>query len=241
MDMLLDILAKTDALFWPCRSKDTEARRAIAELRTEYRELGLAWRVGGDSATRQAKLRELEALAETGRLVIARTPGRQSVFVKLPDAVDTELRRQVCLADYDAAWGLLGWIKSEADAGRCYVFGKRWVRETHLAEVEYGSPDTGGTLGFYAECMLPLLVRGLAVSNADSQGRVWYALTPAGEPLAAEAIETNQHLCTDGPEPEGDARQAYLEATERELSWLENQTPRNSREIGPIPMPKAAF
>jgi hypothetical protein len=50
-------------------------------------------------------------------------------------------------------------------------------------------------------------------------------------------VKKNQHLCTDGLKPEGDARQAYLEATERELGWLESQTPRNPRKIGPIPMP----
>ncbi len=234
--MLLNILARTDAIFWPCRTQDLEVRRAIAELRDEYRELGLAWRVGGDSTARQARLREIDALAEAGRLSVTRTPGRQFVYVKIPDAVDTELRRQACLADYDAALGLLGWIKSEADAGRCYTLaGRVWVRESHLAGVEYGGPDMGRILGGYAECMLPLLVRALAESNADCQGRVWYTLTPEGEPLAADMIEADRHPAR--LQPDADARAAYLQATQRERAWLEGRTPRDSRRIGPIPLP----
>lgn len=236
--MLLNILARADALFWPCRTQNMEARRAIAELRDEYRELGLAWRVGGDSTARQAKLRELDALAEAGRLCATRTPGRQSVYVKLPDAVDNELRRQACLADYDAAVGLLGWIKSEIDAGGCYTLaGRAWVREPHLAGVEYGGPDVGRILGGYAECMLPLLVRGLADSNADCQGRVWYALTPEGEPLAEAMIEACRMPAISDPD-DADARKTYLQSTQRERSWLEDRTPREPRGIGPIPMPE---
>ncbi len=234
--MLLDVLAKVDALFWPCRFAGDEARQAVAELRAEYRELGLVWRVGGDAAARQAGLRELDALAAAGRLIVTRTPGRQSVFVRLPAAVDTELRRQVCLADYDAALGLLGWLGSEIDAGHGLGHGGRtWVRETRLAGVEYGGPDCGRILGAQAECMLPLLVRGLADSNADSLGRVWYALEPAGEPLAAEMIEADRHPAR--LEPDAGARRGYLATMDWALARLEGLRARNAREIGPVPMP----
>jgi len=236
--MLLEVLAKTDAVFWPCRMKDLDARRAIEEMRVDFRELGLAWRVGGASSTRQAGLRELDALAAEGRLLVTRAPGRQAAYVKLPDAVDTELRRQACQADYENALPLLGWLQSEIGRGQCYDHcGRTWVRETHLTGQEYDSPDVGRILSAYAEYMLPLLVRGLVESNADCDGRVWYALTPAGEPLARQQYEGGEPRLSLPLEYDEGTRAAYLAATEPERNRLEGCSPRNQAEIAPIPLP----
>jgi hypothetical protein len=232
--MLIDILARIDALYWPFRG-DLDARRAVYELRQDYRELGLSWRIGGDAAARQAKLRELDAMAGAGRISVVRAPGHKSAFVKLTDAVDTELRRLACLADYQASLHLLGCLKEEIAAGRCFSHcGQTWVRETHLAGIAYGEPDTGRILGAYAEYMLPLLVRGLAESNADIQGRVWYTLTPAGEAIAPSWQEA-ESLPLRGYDPA--ARKRYLTATRRERGRLADCTPRNPQDIEPIPLP----
>lgn len=234
--MLISILAKVDALFWPYRGADPDARRAVAELRAEYRDIGLPWRTPGDAAARTAAIRELDAMGEAGRLVVTRTPGRVAVFVKLPDAVDTELRRMATLADYAGALPLLGWIRHEISKGRCVSHGgQTWVRETDLAGVEYGQPGAGKVLGMYAEYLLPLLVRGLVDSNADGAGRVWYALTPAGDTLAADQLGPETPSLPLEPDPA--ARDAYLLATRADRAALDSLKPRDAGEIGPIPMP----
>lgn len=226
----LKILAETDALFWPRRSMVNRA--AIEQARDFYHEAGLILRGGGEVNTRQRLHRQLDALEAAGEILVSKQPGANAVCVKLTPEAESELRKACCMTTYDSVFPVL---KDILQAGRkkANVYGA-WIRETALTGTPYGEPDATGRCSRLAEWFLPLLLRGLVKSNADSQRHVWYMLTDEGEKLAktigkqkGDSIDLD--TWTD--------REEYLQmfyAAEKALDALK---PRDERDIGPIPIP----
>ena len=230
--MILDILAKTDALFAPARTLGP--RPASYQLQRDYRQHGgLTWHAAGDAATRQRLVREAEQLAEDGKLVMVKSG--TAFRVRLTDQAEDDLRRRCCVAGLQAALPLLATIRDHLDAGRGYGHGgRRWLRETTLAGMTYGDPDSGPLLGLLEEAALPLLSRGLLLANCDHAGRCWFTITDDGERAAedTDAGEPQHH------QPQAKARREYLHSFHSERDRLARTPARDPREIGPVPLPE---
>jgi hypothetical protein len=116
-----------------------------------------------------------------------------------------------------------------------------WHRETHVAMCEYGQPDTREKLADLQEQLLPALVKGLVVSAADCERRVWYALTQSGVRVAEERTRRPSTQPTK-PVAEMDSTDQvfYRQQAEREKAALRSGEPSNTSDIGMVPMPVAA-
>jgi len=102
----------------------------------------------------------------------------------------------------------------------------RWISERGLAGIDYGGDTSEFVL--VESLLLPSLVSGRAESLADSAGRVWYRLADAGPPPDESAPDV---------EPCDDLRTFYDAEIRRYLHEFTTTKPRNTFEIGPIPMP----
>lgn len=230
--MLTTFLARIDALHAPAR--DLGPRATLHQLRDDFhRHNGLTWHAAGDAATRQRLIREAEAEAEAGRLVM--TKAGSAFRVRLTDTAEEDLRCRCCVSTYAQARGLLGLLRDALDAGHGFEHtGRTWLRETRLCGVGYCDSDAGQVLGLLEEATLPLLTRDLLLANCDRAGRCWFALTAAGM-HAAQGIAAGE---PQHHQPQAKARREYLKAFNAERERLTRTPPPNPREIGPIPLPE---
>ncbi len=242
-EQLLTILAKTDAVFWPIRKHDVPGRVLFYERRWAFPTAGVTWASGAVSeAGRKAAQRDLEALL-SAKLVKTYNPrGGRTLGVRLTEAADDTMRRMIGLATYADSLPFLDELYCRLDDGDgCNFLGRPWTSEESLTGVRWGDNDNRGYYVLLTEDLYPLLWRGLVESNASIQGHVWYGLTAAGYELARERAEDGQASRDYPPPPpaEGDeeAFDFYHDARMQDVKALEAGEPRDSRELGAIPMP----
>jgi hypothetical protein len=242
-ELLLTILAKTDAVFWPIRKHDVPGRVLFYERRWAFPTAGVPWASGAVSeAGRKAAQRELEGL-QSARLVKTYNPrGGRTLGVRLTEGADDAMRRMIGLATYADSLPFLDELyRRLADGDGCNFLGRPWTSEESLTGVRWGDNDNRGYYVLLTQDLYPLLWRGLAESNASSQGHVWYGLTAAGYELARERDEDEQASREYPPPPpeEGDeeAFDFYHDARIEDVKTLEAGSPKDPREIGQIPMP----
>jgi hypothetical protein len=114
-----------------------------------------------------------------------------------------------------------------------------WICELLLAGMDnYPSPWTTAAADALKDVefrALPMLVSGLLVSHSDTFGRTYYAVTLAGW----KAIDDPPPIPDDPEdiEPEHDLCQLYADTMRAALARLGVAAPRDTREIGPIPLP----
>jgi hypothetical protein len=253
--ILLTILAKTDAFFWPIRNHQVPGRVLFYERRRDFLSSGIPWRSGATSErARKGSQRELEALAAGGLVTLYNPRGGRVCGVRLTPVTDDTLRRQIGLADYAAALPGLDELYRRRDdpegfdglgcglpAGRRgREAGLPWTSEESLTGIRWGDNEKRQAYCLLTEKFFPLLWRGLVKSNASVQGHVWYGLTTAGYELAQQRAASGQATAKfPPPVPDGDpdAYEFYHAARIREVRAIEAGRPENASELGDIPLP----
>ena len=242
--VLVSVLAATDALWLPNRHPGNRERDATVNLRRrDFPKYGVPWNSskiipGANEAARKEIQREVETQATYGLLVQARRAERTQAL-RLTERGAAYARFIVGLPLTDAL-PILDRLWDMRDDPRGTDFLNRpWAPETALTGSSWGSP---GADEAFAECetmLLPALAEGLVISNCSLQGHGWYSLTPLGAKLAKERIEEGER---GGPRtmPDGARKEAaefYLERIEAELALLGVPPLESGGELGLIPMP----
>jgi len=237
--VLAHILGRTDAAFAPWRSWGEGGDHGPAEAyrwrRAHLAGDGIAWTSPGDTdEQRRDAIQALNELA-SAELVRTRRGASKIVGASLTDAGDTLARELVGLPASAPLADLLDEFEGLARIG--YVAdlgdGMPWVPEWALAGQDPHWRGAKGREGraqlvWVEECMLPLLVRGLAERGTDIHGRAWYRLV--GD--RPEVLEP-----TEPAEQSADARAAYYESFEAAQRRLMAAPRGHDGEIGELPLP----
>ena len=176
--MLVELLARADALFWPGREKfDMSQAQVRSERRAAYRETGLAMIGGGDAASRQAFGRLLGDLEQSGLVTISR--GKRREGVKLSPAGDAITRRLCGVATVLDAWPLLA-VAVETSA----AWGAGgWPEHIGVGIEEFsGSAQENESLQNMRQMLVPLLPVAYVSCSGDGDypRKYWMSATEAG-------------------------------------------------------------
>lgn len=234
-ELLIRLLAETDAAFCPMRLWSRPIPSVIYERRRDFHAFGLPWRSGGsDEPERRRLSRTLQALVDA-RLAVAHRPrGLKTLFSRLTDGGDETARRLARLPGIDAAVASLGALValqdhpwSAAGDGGCAA-----IPETLLTGCDYGADGVKEALLTVEVMALPALCRGWIESNSDLAGHVYYWPTERG--LAALSSPPSIELVRRRPSKHGAA--LYDSELVRAREALFASEPRTPREIGYLPL-----
>jgi hypothetical protein len=234
--ILLAVLAATDAVFLPDRDPLAHPRQAVIyERRRAFVHGGVPWaseRVlpGLDDAARKQVQRSLDELALVGLVLTYQPKGAKTLGVRLSDSGDARARALVGLPTLHDALGILAQL---AELERHDATCGTWLPETALAGVRWGDHANRHRFVEVEDRLLPALVRGWAESNCSVRGHCWYATTHAGRERLSQAVVPT----TESPPSTDLARREYCHRVRQELLALAAAKPECEREIGEIPMP----
>ena len=236
--ILIAILAATDAIFLPDRAPQSSPRhQVICERRANFPTHGVPWASekaghGLDEAGRKQAQRALEGLVARGLAHTVQPKMAKTLGVKLTELGDRELRSMVGLPSLDDAITTLKRIAACETA--CQQIGMRWIPETALTDARWGYDERRQEFVKLEERLLPALACGLVTSNCSIYGHCWYALTKAGERLLAKVRPNSEPAKRAFSE---DAKREYYYRIHEELALLAATKPDIDREIGDVPMP----
>ncbi|HQL54433.1 MAG TPA: hypothetical protein PLQ87_06980 [Phycisphaerae bacterium] len=236
--ILVQVLADTDAFWIPSRTWNRPRPTNVYFARRAFAKGGVPWESGGATeADRKATQRALEALAKSGAVKVRRPHRVKTLAVKLADAAEAETRKLVGLPGMYSAWlSACEVARHSKRYPQIELMTDLWVSERKLIG-ERPPDEYRREAVLVEEMMLPALVRNYVGSCADRDGRVYYALTPAGwDWLDAGDAPPADDL--DG-EPDRDARAFYYERVRAALDRLDTADPPDQKEIGGIPLPVA--
>ncbi len=215
-ELLIDILAATDAIFAPLRQADwkSENARSIFQRAQRFFSCGVHWTSGGTSAKRKASFNQIARLSAESRLELFPPHG-----LRLTDQAEWNARSLCGLPGLDASLKLVDRIEKA---------GGFRVEENTLARTEYGRPGVTEKLVAIEYQAAPALARGWLVAESNRSGHVAYSChrSPAANRVGAEL-----------PASDPEMRKRY-EAKFREFRHeLRFAEPLDDRDIAPIPLP----
>jgi len=237
--ILLTILSKSDALFMPLRG-DCFRRTPTWERRQLFADSGIEWPcVDRTPAGRQAARREAGKLQAGGDVQILGAASSK-LRVRLTPAADDAMRFSIGLNDYAAS---LSWLdelyRLRADADGFDDGAFSWTSEAVLTGTAWGRDSERWRYVALSEAVMPVLHRGLVISNCSTQGHCWYSLTPTGLQLAEERAESG--LAVETPMradiTDMELYVLYDDARRSEIERLGKVPKFDPREISPIPLP----
>lgn len=170
-NLLVGVLAQTDALHEPLRDWSSPCRNAavLARRQTYFHE-GLPYSLGGgDAAERQRAVRLADALENENRAIFHRNDGVRVAW-RLADAEQFKLRSMCLLTGEREMLRAMAGLLDNATTAITDP-----IAESTLAGEEVKSRHL-----LVEECFLPALSLGLVTSSSDAAGRVYYSLSPAG-------------------------------------------------------------
>lgn len=225
--MLVSILARRDALFWPWRWQ-IGSNFPLPEIRRRQKEylagqVGIAAKADGRDAWKDAHAAR-QNLVACGHITATHSSGQvQSTFLTpLGEAYARALVGDR-LHTFEQAKPVLFWLRELSTQTPV-----RAVRESVLFCRELvGDPADWEEL---TDMILPLLTCGVVKADTDTQGRAAYTPTDTPEPTEAEVSVS--------VDPEADA--IYLAAYQSERTVLATATPRDGSEIC-IPLPATGW
>jgi hypothetical protein len=226
--ILIKQLALVDALFEPLRDPSAKYWAPVHVLRRRYHEGGLPWRAGGSKDHQLA----LDEMVKCG--LIARrkgTGGAKTVAVRLTDS------------GFVASWAFLG-VEANTPLvvlGEVIRLGgsKHWVPETSFNDGRGWGDGCEGELRLVATFHRPALAVGWIESHVDTQRHVGYRATPRGLKVHRNPPALFAEAAGPPEEPDEATLQAYIQAYQEALGWLNAQTDVSvgeRSEIGPIPL-----
>lgn len=234
--VLIDLLARTDALFSPITDWSVLGRVAgITEARADYRRRGFPYRAGGDPRRRKLLERLADRWERAGLVAFHREGERRASRRLTPTGY--ELARWWALASgrreaLAVAAGLLDQLAAGA------VYRARWVPLWSL--VGWWGDTTGettrGRVMTVLEAAEPLLSLGLAESWSDMHGMIWLSVPDpdALNKFAAEPWEPPRVTIADEPRWQR-ASDAHDRACDRARRWVASL--RGDPRHVPIPFP----
>ena len=237
--IVLAVLASTDAVFLPDRDPSARPRHAVISTRRwSFSNAGVPWSSekvisGLDEAGRKQVQRALDELVARDHVVSFQPQASKTLGVQLSDAGDRYARALAGLPDVAESLAVVGRLAQlENDPAACRFLGRTWLPETLLAGVAWGENDRREVFVELEEKLLPALVRGWAQSNCSVHGHGWYCLRPAGHEALGRPLPP-----AELPVRSNAARGQYYYRVNQELLGLAAGRPESEREIGEIPMP----
>ena len=229
--VLLEILARTDAIFWPGREKFDMAKEQVRhERRAAYRETGLAVTGGGDAAARQQFGRLLGELERAGLVTITRSKRREGV--KLSAAGDAITRRLCGVATVLDAWPLLA-VAVETSA----AWGAGgWPEHIGVGIEEFtGSAEENESLQNMRQFLIPLLPLDYVSCSGDGDypRKFWMSATEAGR-AALQAGPPDD--APPGVEYDEEAAEFYNREWDRYTAELDAAEPERPQDLV-LPVP----
>lgn len=178
--LLVQLLGRLDALFWPHRSHDGSYRAEVRRLQVEYLNGvgGLVARASGETNWKSSHFARTELIA--AGLCTALESGGQVVSLRLTPQGISDARGMVGSRLHDVATcvPLLDRLRDQG-----------WVSESKLFQIDLvGNPSEWERL---IDFMLPLLRAGLIESNSDTIGRCSFRMVDGVEiPVEPPSIRT---------------------------------------------------
>lgn len=216
--LLVGILGRRDALFWPWRFSPHSCP-PFPEIRQRQREYlagtsGVSARADGRSQWKSAhEIRQRLAAAGMLRAVGANGETVSVILTSRGEAVARALvGDRLFTVERARAWRVMLQILTEAHGAP--------IRESVL----FGHPCTGSPTDWesHVEPMLPLLAAGLVVADSDTVGRALFTLVDGVELPEAVAVDV---------QPEDGFDEIYLVAFNNERAVLAAAEPRDPSEI----------
>ncbi len=236
--ILVHVLADTDAVWIPSRTWNRPRPTNVYFARLAFAKGGVPWESGGATeADRKAAQRTLETLAKSGAVRVRRPHRVKTLAVKLSDAAEADARRLVGLPGLYSAWlSVQELARHSKRPGAAALLTDVWVSERKL--IGDWEPDEYRREAVLVEDMLlPALLRNYVGSCSDRDGRVSYALTPAGWAWL-DAAEQPPADDLNG-QPDRAAATFYYDRVRAGLDRLDTAAPPDPKEIGGIPLPVA--
>jgi hypothetical protein len=236
--VLLTILAATDAAWLPMRTWTPPVPANTYFARRDFSRQGVPWVSGAASeADRKEAQRLVETLAGQGVVQLFRPRRLKTLGVRLTDEGEGLARRLCGLPGLEIARSALAEVvrlSSERQKG-C-------VSEAALAGVAWSHPRSGKILARLEDQVLPGLIRGWLESNADIIGHVYYRATDIGRRAAIESPAGEwSRVSPQNEAPRDDGAKErygfYLERLDAALARLRTAEPQDQREIGLLPLP----
>lgn len=189
-EMLVSLLGKLDALFWPCRFADASWLPSLIELRRNYlsRAQGLGASAEGREAWKAAHRHRSELIKQG--YAIAVTSSSQVTGLRLTPIGEVTARHLLDIPTRAAA----PWMQERLSGGFRYL-NRQWVSESELYRLGelHGDSSQWDRL---TEFVAPWLTCGAVDCRADLRGRVYYSwneidIEPEPEPVSSlpEVIE----------------------------------------------------
>ncbi len=209
--ILIQILAKTDALWSPYRGRESSPRCTLEALRQRYPTRGVHWvpPKGIQAAERKAFQREIDKVVGEGLVVVHAPAGKQ---IKHTQVTLTERGETIArlLAALPILPDTLPWLdRLCALQNHPKAIGKtpggKYVSEAVVIGIDVFCCPMSSIFWNLEEIMRPMLISQLVASSDDGEGRVAYRPTPAGNQLArerAEQIESNGEWQSGQPRAE---------------------------------------
>jgi hypothetical protein len=237
--IMLSILAATDAVFIPDRDPGARPRHAvICERRWALAKAGIPWssekvQRGLDETGRKQVQRALDDLVGRNRVVSFQPHAAKTLGVRLTNTGDSYARALAGLSGVaDAVPMIERLMELESGPDACGFSGRVWVSETVLAGIGWGGNEHRHGSVEVEEKLLPALARGWAKSNCSANGHGWYGVWPKGRTDLRKFLPS-----IELPTATENARSEYYYRVREELEELATAQPRCDREIGEMPMP----
>ena len=238
--ILIECLAKTDALFAPWRDWRGGNRHAPGSIyirRRVFLENGVEV-FSGEAAVsdRMSFCRRVARLAEAGNLVQCGARNR-TVGIRLTDCGD-EITRALCdlptCKDAFETMGKMLALVGSADA-------QQWVRETTLigaSDYVPGDDSQKSDLMYLRLCLSPGLWRRLVEGRSDVDRRTCYRLTAGGLEILGGDPDQARLTAAKLPRFQDAANARYWKVFSAELqSRLNWDDPEAVSELGDLPLP----
>lgn len=234
-DLLIEILAATDALWTPFRSFQYPLPTVYYEGRKAFEAGGVTLPAGDGATARKRHQLALEAAAGKGLVRVSRRRGRHPA-VKLSDRGEARARALCALPDFGEAFEAM---QALADAPAALERGTLWASELALAGISAADTqdkDKRQALVRLEEKLLPALARRLVEAGSTSVGWVYYSLTASGR-AALEADTIAPEIEPADVEPDADGARQYYEAFAQALEDIRGREPNVPGELGYMPLP----
>jgi hypothetical protein len=217
--LLVSLLAKRDALFWPFRDSG-KSRLAVLQKCREYLAgvRGISSKADGKASWKDAH-EARNRLIQAGYVDAVRGNGEVTSLI-VTQLGETVARRLVGSRLFSLLDSIIAYVQISTDS---------WTSESVLfGENLLGCPSDWD---HKTEIVLPLLTAGLVTSNSDSYGRIGYRKTTRELPNDAPSVSVE---C----DPEMDS--VYIRAFNSERSALMACEPLDCSEVW-IPLPPTAL
>lgn len=212
--LLVQLLGKRDALFWPYRILG-KSRLGIHQRQRQYLDgsCGISLRAAGKSDWKDAH-ETRNRLIRAGYVSAIRSGG-EVTSLRLTPTGESTARKLVGKRLRSLRESIFAYVLLNAD---------KWTSESVLFSQNFvGSPSD---FDHYTELILPLLTAGLVVANCDCNHRIGYKRTSQAIP--------DEPIVDIACDPAMD--DVYLEAFDAERSSLRNCEPLDTSEVH-IPLP----